>query len=117
MNIKDILESKEALAELLGKEMPLSVAVKVSKLQKELNEVLDIYNSRRKTLFDKYGEPIEDGEMRIKDEHIKEYVLEHDKLLLDEIDITITPINADTLGNISIKPDHLTKLSWLLECN
>jgi hypothetical protein len=111
MDIKTILESKEAIETLTAKNMPLNIAIKVSKVQKELNNVLDIYQERRKGLFEKYGE----GEdLHIPEENKKSFLDDHDELIEEDLDIIIDPINTVELGNIEISPNHLTNLAWLL---
>ena len=111
MNIKEILESKEAIENLTTLTMPLNVAIKVSKIQKELNTVLDIYQERRKALFEEYGE----GEdLHIPDSNRELFINKHDILIEEPIDIEFEQISAEALGDISISPNHLTNLSWLL---
>lgn len=114
MNIKEILESKEALASLIGQEMPINTAIKVSKVQKEFNAILEIYDTRRKALFEKYGE--KNGEdLKIKEEHTQEFMKEHDVIIFEELEADIESIDIASLGDISIKPVYLTQLSWLIE--
>lgn len=114
MNIKEILESKDSIQELIGKSMPIKTAFAVSKLQKELNIALELYDSRKQGMFDKYGENSEAGK-KIKEEYISTYISEHNELIEEELDILFDKVSIDTLGDIQIAPAHLTNLSWLLE--
>lgn len=112
MNIKEILESKEAIETLTAQNLPINTAIKVSKVQKELNSVLDIYQERRKSLFEKYGEG---KDLTIPDDKREVFIKEHEELINEELEITIQKISAEALGDINITPNHLTNLSWLLE--
>ena len=111
MNIKEILESKEAIETLTAQSLPINIAIKVSKIQKELNEVLDIYQERRKSLFEKYGEG---DDLAIPDDKREVFISDHDELIEEELEIVIEQISAEALGDISISPNHLTNLSWLI---
>jgi len=114
MNIKQILESKEAIEELVGMILPINVAIKVSKVQKECNDALAVYEEMRKALFEKYGEEV-DEQLTIKAEHVDTFMKESQEIIEEELDIEINPISVEALGDISIKPAHITQLGWLLE--
>lgn len=112
MNIKEILESKEAIQALTAQTLPINTAIKLSKLQKELNEVLEIYQERRANLFEKYGE----GEdLSIPDTNREVFLKEHEALIIEELDITIQTVSVETLGDIKMSPNDITNLGWLLD--
>jgi len=111
MNIKGILESKEAIEVLTAQSIPINTAIKISKLQIELNGILDIYQGRRKALFEEYGE----GEiLTIPDNKQEAFIKLHDELIEEELEIIIEQISVEALGDISISPNHLSALSWLV---
>ena len=112
MNIKEILESKEAIEALTAQILPINTAIKVSKIQKELNEVLDIYQERRKSLFEKYGEG---DDFNIPDTNREVFISEHSDLIEEGLDLNIDKISITDLGDIKISPNHITNLTWLLE--
>jgi len=118
MNIKEILASKEAIEELIGIDVPINSAIKISKVQKEINDILEVYDSKRKVLFDKYGEETKEanGETKIKDENIQEFSKDILEILSEELeDFNVKPILISTLGDINIKPASITSLDWLLK--
>ena len=110
MKLKTILESKDSLQELITQSMPINSAFKISKIQRELNNILEIFDNRKKDLFSKYGE---DNQIIKENEEI--YIKEYTILLEEELDLEIEKVSIDKLGNISIAPAHLTNLGWLLE--
>ena len=112
MNIKEILESKEAVEALTAQILPINIAIKISKLQKELNTVLEIYQDRRKTLFEKYGEG---DDLNISEDNREAFIEEHKALVEEDLDMIIDKVNTNDLGDIKISPNHLTNLTWLLE--
>ena len=111
MNIKEILESKEAIEALTAQVLPINTAIKLSKLQKELNEILEIYQERRKSLFEKHGEG---KDLNIPDANRDAFITEHGSLIDAEIELVIPNINIEDLGDIQISANHLTNLTWLL---
>ena len=111
MDIKTILESKESIETLTAKDMPISVAIKISKIQRELSSALEIYQKKRTTLFEKYGE----GEdLHIPEANKEVFLKEHEELITEDTGITVEQIPVADLGNIEIAPNHLTNLDWLL---
>ena len=112
MNIKEILESKEAIEALTAQILPINTAIKVSKVQKELNTILEVYQENRKFLFERYGEG---DDLNIPDRNREDFIAEHKSLVEEELDIVIDKINTDEFGDIKISPNHLTNLIWLLE--
>lgn len=111
MDIRTILETKESLEELTAEKLPLNAAIKLSKVQKELNSVLEIYQDRRRKLFEEMGE----GEdLAIPESNREEFIKRHDDLIDEELDISIEQVSAEALGDIQISANSLTNLSWLL---
>lgn len=111
MDIRTILESKESIEELTAEKLPLNIAIKISNIQKELNSVLEVYQDKRKRLFEEYGE----GEdLHIPEDKRQEFIKIHDELINEKLDINIEQIDTETLGNIQISPNNITNLSWLL---
>ena len=110
MKLKTILESKGSLQELIGQAMPINAAFKISKIQKELNSILELFDDRKRNLFNKYGK---DNQITKENEEV--YIKEYTILLEEELDLEIEKVSIDKLGDISIAPAHLTNLDWLLE--
>jgi len=111
MNIKEILESKDAVEALTAQVLPMNTAIKLSKLQKELNEILEIYQDRRKKLFEMYGEG---DNFEIPATAKATFIKEHNDLILEELDIVVDIIDVADLDTIQISPNHLTNLGWLI---
>jgi len=115
LTVSVVLSSVEALKELSNKDLSINISVKLVKIIKELNEVLEVYDTKRNELYIKYGEEIENGSMKILDENLETFNKEFDVLKEEEIDIEFEQINVSNLSDINMKTSTLMSLDWLIE--
>lgn len=115
LTIGILLNSVEAVKELTSKDLSINISVKLVKIIKKLNEVLEVYETKRKSLYEKYGEELENGSMKIFDEKLEIFNEEHNKLTKEEIDIEFGQIDVSDLGDINMKTSTLMSLDWLIE--
>lgn len=122
MELYRIVESRESLKKLNTAEgLPFKTALSIAKSIKEIDEILQVYENKRKELINKYGEKDENGELVIKDDNVKltnrtAFVNEFNTLAMEDVDIEIKKISVDDLENVtSLTPSDINNISFLLE--
>lgn len=113
LKVKVVLDSVSALRELADKDVNISTGFKLLKVINTLNDVITIFDEKRKGLFDKFGDS-EGEEVTIKAEHTDEFNSEYEKLMVEEIDIEFDEINVKEFGDIQVKTVTLMRLEWLI---
>lgn len=112
--VKQLLDNSKALHELVVQKMPIATAYKLGKMIKECDVVIELFESHKKELFEKFGNVLEDGNIEIPKEKVEAFGEEINVYLDEEIDIAIPKITIEQLGNIEIEPSVLTSLDWLI---
>lgn len=122
MKLYQLIESKDSLKKLNTAEgLPFKTALYIAKDIKEIDEVLQVYENKRKELINKYGEKDENGELVIKDDSVKltdraAFINEFNALAMEDVDIEIKKISVDDLENVtSLTPSDINNISFLLE--
>lgn len=120
MKRKTIIDSAKALKNLAELNMPGKTAIKVCKLMRKVQIIIDEHTDVKKTLLNKYGERSENGisyEFPMPgsafefQETIDDYLNEE----IENFDVKMIPMEkfGDSLKNI--KPNILFSLSWFIE--
>lgn len=107
LKVKDIYDLSLGLADLSGKELPISTALKVERNHKAVNEEVISTDKIRKKIAEKYKEKEVEGGIKIKEDKRDVFAKEIDELLEQGVDVNVTKISVDELGSISIKPKTL----------
>lgn len=116
MKLKTLVESKDALVELLKEKLPFAVAMDLKKFVSEADKELIAFNEVRELKVREYGEDIGDGRIGIKDEEkLKLYLSELDTVMDRDIDIDIPTINSEHLTKAEISTKDLITLNWLIK--
>lgn len=120
---KTILNSVDSLKELLNYDIPVKTSFKLIKNTKKIDSVLDLYNEANNKLIEKYGDRKESGELdvspegniKISQDKINDYMKEKSDLLEIENDIDIEVIKSDELLLDKVKPSILLALDYMIE--
>jgi hypothetical protein len=122
MKLYQLVESNDSLKKLNTAEgLPFKTALSIARDIKNIEEVLQVYENKRKELVNKYGEKDENGELVIKDDSVKltdraAFVNEFNALAMEDVDIEIKKISVDDLENVtSLTPSDINNISFLLE--
>lgn len=122
MKLYELVESNDSLKKLSTAEgLPFKTALSIARDIKEIDEVLQVYENKRKELVNKYGEKDENGELVIKDDNVKltdrtAFVNEFNALAMEDVDIEIKKISVNDLENVtSLTPSDINNISFLLE--
>jgi lipoate-protein ligase A len=117
ITLGQIINSKEALQNLLNTKLPIKTSFVLNKLALALNPELENYEKRRVELVKEYGEEItkEDGttEFKVKQENLELFVEDLAKLHAVEIDLDFTKLKIEDFGNVEIEAANLPL--WILE--
>lgn len=118
MKINAILNSQEALNELLDAKLKASVAFKIKRVAKIVTSIMEDFESAKKGLFDKYGETTEvEGQetMQILPENLEVFKTEFDELMDQDIDQSIVKISPEEFDNVEISARTLLQVDWLFD--
>lgn len=119
-NVKlGILEQSASVLQLLAKEQQVSIRVAYALLNmyKKIEDILKLFYDKRLSLYEKYGERVDENNIKIKSENEKEFLVEYEKLLNEEIELDIPNITINDLDKIKISVENLDKVIWLINDN
>ncbi len=114
LKLSTIVNSKEALQEVLKKELPIKTAYRIQKnlrlIEPEFNQYEEI---RSKLIKEKYGEEgVEEGNWSVKPNRMKDFVKELDELASEEIELDIIKVSLP--DDFKITPTNVYLLEWML---
>lgn len=103
-DIKDMLKDcKGITAYALNKNLRLIVD--------ELKEFEDI----KANLFKQYGEELENGNMRIKEEYLKEYLEEMSKFNDEKVEVNLRTLKEEEIIESGLNGEQMFKLNKIIE--
>lgn len=105
LKLSEILEMRPGLEALVGLDLPVNISFRIGRMIEPVNEASKKAEEFRIKLINQYG--IQDKEKDSKTvppEKTAEFIKEYEKLLTETVDIPITEINIEELGDINVKP-------------
>lgn len=125
MTIKDILESKDALAKLNNTQgMPSVVAYRIGKSIKALDNELQTYDEVRTKMLteaankDEEGKPViieETGQYDIPKDKLEDIYKEIEKLQREEVNVEFKKVSVDDISKADLTPRELMQIDFMLE--
>lgn len=119
---RDVFESRTAIQELVGYDLPIRTSYQVATLTRKINEVLKDIDVSRRNLIQKYGTDAERGGKEVKTDNANydNFMSEFNELLDIEIEIIVAKImfpekittTCDKCGHNANTP--LTIKPWIL---
>ena len=115
LNLGQIVNSKDALQELLNEKLPIKIAFKVKEIFGAIDPKLGYYEEMRsKLIMGEYGEQDGDsGNWKVKQSKMKEFVEELKSLMSVELDLDITKVRLPE--NILMTPSNAYLLGWMID--
>lgn len=109
LKLGEIVNSVEALNELIKIKMPVKASYAITRTIKSLSSVLETYNEKRDELMKEFGTPVEgkDGNYTFSKENSQKFTDEIKKLLEVEEDINIHKLKVEDFGDTKIEPKLL----------
>ena len=101
---------------IFGKELPIQVAYKFSKLGKTLMEELKLVEDQRMKLIQKYEGALSEDKTQFSftPENGEAFQKEMIELLSLPIEVSFQPISVENLGNVTLTPNELLALEPIL---
>ena len=123
VTVQQIIESQEAMRNLLDKQLKGRTAFQVARLIKKLENEISSYNDTRVKLIERYAMKNDDGSFVINDkneyqftqENMNGFVQEMNKILAENIEIDVNPIKLEELDNINFTVMEMTMLEPFIE--
>ncbi len=118
LKLSEVKMSEQALRKLVGQDIPINLAFKLSKLVKTVGEDLQHIEEARIKLVGKYG--IEDPEtknVQVKPENLNDFMVEWDTLLEEEVEINFEPLSSsffedeNVIKSVKMTPIEMSFLS------
>ena len=114
LTLKKLISVKPSMKKLLNQDLPIKISYNLSKLISELNEEYTLFEEKKQLLFIKYGEEKE-NKISIKQENVKTFTKDIGDLLDIEVEIEVTKVKLNDLGDIKLSPLDMLNLDILIE--
>ncbi|GAA0104258.1 DUF1617 family protein [Paraclostridium sordellii] len=120
---KKIVNDSMILMEISRKELPIKVSYALAKNISKIEKELEIYNSERQKLLDKYCVKDENGEnkvdennqLKIQEEYLKDWEQDIKELQNIELEIDIHKFKIDELNGYNMAPSELMAIDYMIE--
>lgn len=110
ITVGDLIAIRKDLESIFNQELPIKTSWNLSKIIKKIEEYYGDFETNRIKILKEY---VSDGETKVPDDKIDEFSAKINELLNIEIDLGCDPISIDDLGDISVAPMALNKMSFL----
>lgn len=120
---KQIVNNSMILMEISRKELPIKVSYALAKNIVKIEKELEIYNSERQKLLDKYCVKDENGKnkvdenknLKIQEEYLKDWERDIKELENIELEIDIHKFRLDELNGYNMSPSELIAIDYMIE--
>lgn len=120
---KKIVNDSMILMEVSRKELPIKVSYALAKNIAKIEKELEIYNSERQKLLDKYCIKDENGEnkidknnqLKIQEEYLKDWERDIKELQNIELEIDIHKFKINKLDGYNMSPSELMAIDYMIE--
>ena len=120
---KKIATDSMILMGISRKELPVKVSYALSKNIAKIEKELEIYNSERQKLLDKYCVKDENGQnkidennqLKIQEEYLKDWKKDIEELQNIELEIDIHKFKIDELNGYNMAPSELMVIDYMIE--
>lgn len=120
---KKIVNDSMILMEISRKELPIKVSYALAKNISKIEKELQIYNSERQKLLDKYCIKDENGEnkvdennqLKIQEEYLKDWERDIKELQNIELEIDIHKFKINELDGYNMSPSELMVIDYMIE--
>lgn len=120
---KKIVTDSMILMDISRKELPIKVSYALAKNIAKIEKELEIYNSERQKLLDKYCVKAENGEnkidennqLKIQEEYLKDWNQDIKELQNIELEIDIHKFKLEELNGYNMTPSELIAIDYMIE--
>jgi len=123
LTVKEVMESVGVLNEIMEQPFHGALAFKISRIIRELRKEVESFNTERDKIIrvfsekDENGKPVllENGNIKIRSDLVKECNDEFEKLLRTSIEINAEKLDLDELDEIEITPKKMESILVLVD--
>lgn len=120
---KKIVNDSMILMEVSRKELPIKVSYALAKNISKIEKELQIYNSERQKLLDKYcvkdgngeNKVDENNQLKIQEEYLKDWEKDIKELQNIELEIDIHKFKLEELNGYNMTPSELIAIDYMIE--
>ena len=115
MKLGQIFQARPALNKLAEKELSPKYLYKVSKMLAKVNKELQFIDENRNKLIQELGYEVKEGEWKVKDENLQEFIKRFNEILDIDSETDITVVQIPTTENIRLSFKDLDLLNGFIE--
>ena len=115
MKLGQILQARSALNKLAESELSPKYLYKVSKMLSKVNKELEFIDENRNKLIQELGCEVKEGEWKVKDENLQEFIKRFNEFLDIDAETDITVVQIPTTENIRLSFKDLDLLNGFIE--
>lgn len=121
VKLLDVLESEQALAEIVRMPLKAKTAYLFAKAGRKARNIIRDFQDARKVAIEKHGlsdldfDKLTEKDIKKHKTAIDALSAELDELSEEEVDVDVQPIPFSAIENIEVKPAVLMLLDWLIE--
>ena len=120
---KKISNDSLLLMEIARKELPIKVSYAIAKNIAKIEKELEIYNSERQKILDKYCVKDENGknkvdennQLKIQEKYLKDWEKDIKELQNIDIEIDIHKFKLEELNEYKMTPSELIAIDYMIE--
>ena len=120
---KKISNDSLILMEIARKELPIKVSYAIAKNIAKIEKELEIYNSERQKILDKYCVKDENGknkvdennQLKIQEKYLKDWEKDIKELQNIDIEIDIHKFKLEELNEYKMTPSELIAIDYMIE--
>lgn len=122
ISVSTLINCTDALNELIQKPLRTKTAYKIARLAREVSRELEIFNSAKNALIEKYGEHDENNQLitennnyKIKEDVRADFVEEYQEMMQQNISLNIEPIALKELEDEKFTPQEISSILDFIE--
>ncbi len=116
VKLKVLMSSINALKEIAEIDtLDSAIAFRVARFIHDTQEIYTGFDTAKNKLVNRVGDKLEDGTFSISEKNKEEWNSEIEKLLEEEVDLSIPDLKESDFEKSSIKPIHISNLLWLIK--
>ena len=113
VKLVEVYNSVSVMNKILDAQLPASIAFKLTKLLKSLNDEIKSIEDQRVKLVSKYGEKDENNSVSVSETNKESFMKEFGELLNTDIEIQWEPVSIEKFDGLNLSANDLLKVSFL----
>lgn len=107
--------SKDVLGRIAAQKLPPVASFRIARAIREINKELEQFTKTRNDLIQEYGEELENGDWKVKDEFLVKYQEAINAVADEEIELPIKPLKPSSFDDVEIAPGDAMAILFLFE--